>query len=151
MEEKQNKVEVISQLVCCLTRTCSIKEDYFASSFNLSPTEVRMLRLFSFSPSYTIKELKEKMKLTPGRITHIISSLENKKLINRVPDINDKRNITVSLLPKAAPLIENLLSSYNRLHFEILKSLKEEDLDKITESLNSIVSVFNNWVEQKEF
>ncbi|MFH0735435.1 MAG: MarR family winged helix-turn-helix transcriptional regulator [bacterium] len=151
MEEKQNKVEVISQLICSLTRLCSIKEDYFASSFNLSPTEVKMLRLFSYAPSYTIKELKEKMKLTSGRITHIISSLENKKLISRIPNENDKRNITVTVLPKAAPLLNNLISSYNQLHCEILQNLKKEDLNQITDSLNTLVSVFNKWVVQKEF
>ncbi len=53
------KVEEISQLICHLTRRCNLKEDYFAASFNLSPTEVRLLRLFNDSNTYTVKELKD--------------------------------------------------------------------------------------------
>lgn len=149
MENKEKEVEVISQLICSLTRNCNIKEDFFASSFNLSPTEVRVLRLFSFSPTYNIKELKEKLQLTSGRITHIVSSLETKKLVIRHQDENDKRNIIVSLSPKATPLINNLQKSYNQLHKKILQSVNKEELNTIISSLTTLVDVFENWVIEK--
>lgn len=145
------QVENLSNLICYLTRRCNIKEDYFAASFNLSPTEVRFLRLFAFSNSYTVKELKEKLQLTPGRITHIINSLQKKKLISRVQDENDKRNIYVSLLPKAEPLINNLQKSYNDLHQSILKNIPNEQLNKITEAVSLLVNVFDNWVNENNF
>jgi len=149
MENKEKEVEVISQLICNLTRNCNIKEDFFASSFNLSPTEVRVLRLFSFSDTYNIKELKEKLHITSGRITHVVSSLETKKLLARHQDENDKRNIIVSLLPKAAPLIDNLQLSYNNLHKKILQSVNKEELNTIIKSLTTLVNVFENWVIEK--
>ncbi len=145
------KVENLSNLICYLTRRCNIKEDYFAASFNLSPTEVRFLRLFSFTNSYTVKELKDKLQLTSGRITHIINSLENKKLITRVQDDKDKRNILVSLLPKAEPLIKNLQKSYNDLHQSILKNIPASELDKITDAVSLLVNVFDNWVNENNF
>lgn len=73
-----NNIEPVAELICELTRNCNIKEEYFASSFNLSPTEVRFLKLFAIKPVYTIKELRDVLKLTPGRITHILTSLEEK-------------------------------------------------------------------------
>ena len=101
METNDNDYQRIAELICELTRNCNIKEDFFAASFNLSPTEVRLLKLFAFADSYSIKEIREKLNLTAGRITHILGSLEAKKILQRVPEENDKRNINVQLLPKA--------------------------------------------------
>jgi DNA-binding MarR family transcriptional regulator len=143
------KMEPIAELICDLTRNCSIKEEYFASSFNLSPSEVRFLKLFASSPAYNIKELRDLLRLTPGRITHILTSLEKKKLISRSPDPDDKRVILVRITPKANPLISNLLKNYSELHYKILQSVKKEELDKITSSLEILVKVFNNWVDNK--
>jgi DNA-binding MarR family transcriptional regulator len=142
-------MEPIAELICDLTRNCSIKEEYFASSFNLSPSEVRFLKLFASSPAYNIKELRDLLRLTPGRITHILTSLEKKKLISRSPDPDDKRVILVKITPKANPLISNLLKNYSELHYKILQSVKKEELDKITSSLEILVKVFNNWVDNK--
>ncbi|MGQ9799308.1 MAG: MarR family winged helix-turn-helix transcriptional regulator, partial [Ignavibacterium sp.] len=130
-----DNIEPVAELICELTRNCNIKEEYFASSFNLSPTEVRFLKLFAVKPTYSIKEMRDILKLTPGRITHILTSLENKKLISRALDPNDKRITIVSLMPKAAPLILNLKQNYLELHNEILQSVKEEEMEKILTSL----------------
>jgi DNA-binding MarR family transcriptional regulator len=142
-------IDPIAELICELTRNCNIKEEYFASSFNLSPTEVRLLKLFVLSPTYTIKELRDLLKLTPGRITHILTSLEAKKLVSRNSDSKDKRVILVSLLPKANPLITNLNKNYHELHNRILRNVKETEMNKILSSLEILVGVFKEWVDQK--
>ncbi|PKL88047.1 MAG: hypothetical protein CVV23_12415 [Ignavibacteriae bacterium HGW-Ignavibacteriae-2] len=148
MSKRNNDYEVLAEMICDLTRNCTIKEEYFAASFNLSPTEVRLLKLFAFHNSFTIKELREKLKLTAGRITHILVSLEAKKLIVRIPDENDKRNIIVKLLPKASPLILNLNQNYHKLHEDILKNVQGDDMDKIFFSMQILVDVFKKWVEE---
>ena len=142
-------IDPVAELICELTRNCNIKEEYFASSFNLSPTEVRLLKLFVLSPSYTIKEIRDLLKLTPGRITHILTSLEAKKLILRNSDSNDKRVVIVSLLPKANPLIKNLNNNYHELHNRILRNVDEKEMEKILSSLKILVDVFKEWVVLK--
>lgn len=142
-------IEQIAELICELARNCNLKEEYFASSFNLSPTEVRFLKLFAVAPTHSIKELRDILKLTPGRITHILIALENKKLVQRKMDPKDKRVIVVNLLPKAAPLISNLQQNYHELHNRILQNVKEEEMKKILSSLEILVDVFNKWVNQK--
>jgi DNA-binding MarR family transcriptional regulator len=143
------EIRPIAEMICELTRNCTIKEEYFAASFNLSPTEVRLLKLFSIKSSYTIKELRDLLKLTPGRITHILTSLETKNLISRTLDEKDKRVILVSILPKANPLIANLHKNYNELHLRILQNVGENELEKISSSLQILNSVFKKWVNEK--
>ncbi len=142
-------MESIAELIFELTRNCTIKEEYFAASFNLSPTEVRLLKLFSFSSKYTIKELRELLQLTPGRITHILTSLEKKKLITRAQDENDKRIIIVNLTQKASPLIANLHQNYNDLNKRILESVDSFELKKIAAALKTLNDVFKKWINKK--
>ena len=143
------EIEPIAEMVCELTRNCNIKEEYFAASFNLSPSEIKFLKLLAVKPQYTIKEFREILKLTPGRITHILTSLEAKNLITRTLDSKDKRVILVCLLPKATPLILNLQQNYNELHKRILQNVSEDELKKITSSLKILNKVFDQWVNQK--
>lgn len=144
-----DNIEPVAELICELTRNCNVKEEYFASSFNLSPTEIRFLKLFAIKPIYTIKELRDQLKLTPGRITHILTSLERKKLVSRIVDTNDKRVILVKLMPKASPLISNIQQNYYELHTRILQSIKEDEMEKILSSLEILVDIFKKWLNQK--
>ncbi len=143
------EMEPIAEMICELTRNCGIKEEYFAASFNLSPTEVKFLKLFAFKSQYTIKELRDIFKLTPGRITHILTSLEKKKLISRSLDPNDKRVILVNLQQKANPFITNLHQNYTELHNRILQNVDTAELENISKSLQILNDVFRKWVNQK--
>lgn len=149
MSQNEKDYQVLAELICELTRNCNIKEDYFAASFNLSPTEVRFLKLFAFSSTISVKEIKEKLGVSSGRITHILQALEKKKLVQKYPDENDKRNIFVSILPKAKPLIQNLHVNYNNLHKDILKNVNKEDIANIYSSLEILVDVFKKWVNEE--
>ena len=78
---KKSNAELMANLTCELARTCTNKEHFFASKFNLTPAEFRCLRLFRESSTVPIKQIAIQMNLTPGRITHILTSLEAKKYI----------------------------------------------------------------------
>ena len=144
--EKENKT--LAELLIDLSRNCSIKEEYFANSFNLSPTEVKILKLFAFENSYTIKEIKDKLKLTSGRIAQIVSSLERKKILIRVKDESDKRNTIVNLTPKSLLLVKNLKSSYDELNKKILANINPDEKNQIEQSLNTLIRVFSVWANE---
>lgn len=149
MKSELNEYEKLAGLICELTRQCSQKEEYFAAGFNLSPTEVRLLMLFSFENIYSIKQLKETLSLTPGRITHIVDSLEKKKLVERYQDIEDKRNVYVRTMPKANLFIQNLKENYSLLHQNLLKNVNSDEINKIYNSLEVLVEIFKKWTSQK--
>jgi len=149
MSTLNNETEEITELICELTRNCNIKEELFAASFNLSPTEVRMLKLFTFEDMLTIKEIKDKLQISSGRISHILQSLETKKLLVRISDDSDKRNTNVKLLPNASPFIKNLHQNYQDLHDNILKNVNTVEMDNIYQSLKILVDVFKSWVAEK--
>ena len=105
--------------------------------------------LFSFESTYSIKQLREQLSLTPGRITHIVDSLEKKKLVERYQDENDKRNYFVKTMPKANIFIHNLKENYIQLHQNLLSNVNQEELDKIFSSMEILVDTFKQWTKDK--
>lgn len=149
MKKELNEYEKLAELICELNRGCNQKEELFAASFNLSPSEVRVLKLFAFETTYSIKQLREELSLTPGRITHIIDSLEKKKLVERYQDNIDKRNYFVRLMPKANLFIQNLKENYSKLHQDLLCNVNDEELNQIFSSLKTLVDTFQKWTKKK--
>ena len=141
--------EITAELLCDLTRMCNIKEENFALSFNLSPGEFRLLKLFVFKNPYTVKELCELLSLTPGRITHLVGSLESKKLITKKTNTTDKRGVTIYLSPKSKKYIQNVYNSHISFHKEILKHIDEKEKEVLNKSLTIIVDSFKKWIKNK--
>ncbi|MBU2493916.1 MAG: MarR family transcriptional regulator [Bacteroidetes bacterium] len=144
-----NLAKEMAHLTCDLARTCSEKENYFASMFNLTPAEFRCLRLFEDRNSMTIKELCRLMELTPGRITHILTSLEAKNFITRASDKQDKRNIIVTLTNKSLPFIKNVSDSHVKIHKEILEKIPQDKRDDVISALSEVLKALQEWNKKK--
>lgn len=140
-----NLAKEMAHLTCDLARTCSEKENYFASMFNLTPAEFRCLRLFEEQKSISVKELCKLMDLTPGRITHIISSLETKNFVSRANDPKDKRNIIVTITSKSLPFIKNVTDSHVSIHKEILGRIAPDKREAVISAMGELLSALQEW------
>ena len=139
----------MAQLSCELGRTCNAKESYFASLFNLSPAEFKCLRLFEEKKVLAIKELTAGMRITPGRVTHILTTLEEKKLITRKTDPEDKRNVIIYLTPKSEPFIKNLTESHIKIHEDILERIDEDKRETVIAAMNDLITALKDWYQNK--
>jgi DNA-binding MarR family transcriptional regulator len=137
--------EKMADLTCELAQTCNEKENYFASTFNLTPAEFKCLRLFTKKDSQSIKIISNLMKLTPGRITHILTSLEEKHLIVRELDPMDRRNVIVSLTAQSKPFIKNLSENHIKLHAEILEKIDPDKREFIVDAMNDVIRALKKW------
>lgn len=150
MQNRQNnnaisKAELMSHLTCELSRTCINKEHFFAAKYDLTPAEFRCLRLFRESPSIAIKSIAIQMKLTPGRITHILTSLEAKKYVERKIDQKDKRNVIVHLTESSKPFLKVVNDNHIKLHEDILRKLPEDKREFIIESMEELIKALKTW------
>jgi len=142
--------EKIGRLTCDLARLCYQKDEYFAATFNLSPTEIKLLRMFEETDRVSIRDITEELMLTPGRVTHIMNSLEKKKIISRKADENDKRNIWVHLNSKSNPFVRNLRENRTKLHETILSSIGQNDQEQIVDSLEKLLAAIHKWRDAME-
>ncbi|MBN1634401.1 MAG: MarR family transcriptional regulator [Ignavibacteria bacterium] len=142
-------VESTAELLCDLTRMCTIKEEHFASGYNLTPGEFRLLKLFVFKDQYSVKELCELMNLTPGRITHLVNSLEKKNLIIKKTDLTDKRNIKLYLSKKSSEYLKNVYDNHISFHENLLSNINESEKKDLIKSLTILVDSFKQWISSK--
>lgn len=140
--------ERMSILTCEIAKICNKKERQFASSFNLTPAEFRCLKLFSEQEFLPIKTISTELNLTPGRITHILTSLENKHLIERKIDPSDKRNVIVYLTDASKPFIQKLNNSHIKLHQEIIEGFEYDKQNAIISAMADVVKALKSWNEK---
>jgi len=141
----KSKAIEMSELTCRLARACERKESSFAALFNLTPTELRCLRLFSKKSTVAIKEMIKELEISAGRVTHILTSLEKKKYISRRVDKEDKRNHLVDLTPQSRKFINQLTQKHVQLHQNILNNIKLEEQDFISKIMLNLITEIESW------
>jgi len=139
---KTDQITEMLELILQLKKVCQFKEQYFASLYNLKTVELRCIQCFESYNSVSIKELSKSMELTPGRITHILTSLEKKKLITREINKDDRRGINVCLTNKAIPFVINLKKDYAKFHEKLLRNIPEEKREVIKTALQELLRAF---------
>jgi len=138
--DQNEQAKMMANLTIQLEKFCHIKDQFFSSKFKLTPAEFRCLRIIKENEAVSTKALAKQMKLTPGRITHLLNSLEFKNLILRQIDKNDRRGIQTYITSDAINFIEKVIHEYTKLHEEILDYLPK---DKRNEILKNVVLFFD--------
>jgi len=149
MDGANNHAELMASLTFELAKTCHEKEQYFASLFDLTTAEFRCLQFFRNRESMSVKEIANLMKLTPGRITHILTSLESKNFITREVAPEDRRGINVVLTDKSKPFIKKLFENYLSIHNEIVSKIESEKRDDVLCAMEELVKAIKTWYDHK--
>ena len=143
---KSQAVEM-SELTCRLSRACNKKESSSAALFNLTPTELKCLRMFAKKSTVSIKEMIEELEISAGRVTHILTSLEEKKYIIRRIDNSDKRNHLVDLTPESKKFIGLLTKKHIELHQNILSNFDIEKQKFVSVIMSELINALEKWSE----
>lgn len=141
------QARTMAELTCKLSRACNKKETSFAALFQLTPTELRCLRMFAKKTTVSIKEMIDELEISAGRVTHILTSLEKKNYITRRVDQLDKRNHLVDLTQESKKFINQLTSKHIELHQNILNNLTEENREIITNIMVDLINALDDWSE----
>jgi DNA-binding MarR family transcriptional regulator len=139
------QAKAMAELTCNLARACNKKETTFAALFQLTPTELRCLRMFNKTSSVYIKDMIEELEISAGRVTHILTSLEKKNYISRRVDEKDKRNHLVDLTPESRKFINQLTKKHIELHQNILNNISEENRAVITQVMTELIGALQEW------
>jgi MarR family 2-MHQ and catechol resistance regulon transcriptional repressor len=139
------QIKVMAELTCKLSRACNKKETSFAALFDLTPTELRCLRMFSKKSTVSIKEMIEELEISAGRVTHILTSLEKKNYIIRRVDSTDKRNHLVDLTAESRKFINQLSKKHIEIHQSILDNIGNENKTLVTSVMSQLIDALENW------
>lgn len=147
-KKANEKARQLAVLTLQLEKYSQVKEQYFADKFDITPAEFRCLRFIYDAQLISTKRLSQQMKLTAGRITHLLNSLQNKDLLTRTIAPIDRRGIDVRLTSKAIKDMDIVIEEYARIQEDIFKVMPSIDRDDATDILYQYFSHLKDWIEK---
>ncbi|MFZ5944623.1 MAG: MarR family winged helix-turn-helix transcriptional regulator [Bacillota bacterium] len=112
------------------------------SEYDVTPVQYGILSCLWQEDGQTPKQIAATLSLDGSTITGIIDRMENKELVQRTPDPNDRRALRVILTPKGQCLQEpiqkiidqaneQVLSNFSSVERQLMKELLERFDSKI--------------------
>ncbi|MDR3666463.1 MAG: MarR family transcriptional regulator [Ignavibacteriaceae bacterium] len=121
------------------------KEIRFAETHGLTQAEFRCLKYFGANECMSNKQISERMKLTPGRLTRIIDSLIEKNYMMREIDKSDRRYMQVNLSVNGNIILQRLNDDYINIHREILSGIELDQQKPLITAMSHLVSALRVW------
>ena len=146
MSDNQEYATRMAKLVFTLRQKCALKDDYFVNSLNITASEYNCLVQFFNSNTMGVKELAERLDITSGGVTRILTSLENKKIIERRISPDDRRNINVYLTKKGLSMVGRIRQASYDLHADILSHIRLDHQQPVLNAIEQLIKAIDNWV-----
>ena len=80
-----------------------------------------------------ISELAEKLELAPPSVSRTLNVLENRNLIEKIVDNEDRRNINIKLTDEGNVLLERIEDVLEDFAEAVTSQMEEEELEKLNE------------------
>jgi len=87
--------------------------------------------------------LAQKLNVTPGSITQTITSLEEKGLVERSIDKDDRRVVRVKITTKGNESLQNVKKAFTSAYEGLVNALGEEDCRQLASLLNKACDYFD--------
>ena len=91
-----------------------------------------------------VGDLTDAFGLSTGRMANILRQLEEKKLITRTQQKDDKRKFEVTLTRKGMNHSEKLLGDLQEEHQKFLKQMGKKDAEELLRLLEKAVKISNS-------
>ena len=107
------------------------KAHFHLSGANLSPSQFGVLEaLLHVGPLYQ-NQLGRKLLKSSGNITMVVDHLEQRSLVQRERDMDDRRRVTVQLTPAGRKLITTLYPRHAAGIANLMSALNPEELEEL--------------------
>ncbi|MBU3803826.1 MAG: MarR family transcriptional regulator [Candidatus Cellulosilyticum pullistercoris] len=96
-----------------------------------------------------VSTIAEHLKVTPSAISRMLKGLEERELIVREIDKNDRRNTYVTLTEKGEVITKEVEAAINEFTQSIILAMGEEDSKTLIKLFNKLVDVMEAEVKQR--
>ena len=145
MEVNSHKYSEIMISVRKIVRAINLESKRVEKNFGISIPQLLTLKYLKEKPDYktTMKSLREFLSLNASTVTGIVSRLEAKGFVARLPDPTDKRSTPIVLTSKGDELIKKTNVSLHEKISKNLEALNEEEYGAIADSFQTIINFLN--------
>ena len=108
------------------------------SSLNLTPPDAGILRLLRKAAGISQQELSARLRIHPSRLVAILDNLEQRKLVERKPNPQDRRLYSLHLTKDGTEILERIGKVAREHQDALLSTLSVDERGKLTELLHRI-------------
>lgn len=128
-----------------IVRAINLESKRVEKNFGISIPQLLTLKYLKEKPDYksTMRNLREFLSLNASTVTGIISRLETKGYIARLPDPSDKRSTPIVLTSKGDELIKKTNLSLHERISKNLEAIDEKEYQAILGSFQTIINFLN--------
>ena len=124
--------------------------DRWLERHDLSEGRLGVLWLLRFSESMTLGDLAESLNVSPRNITGLVDHLELDKLVERIPDPEDRRATRVRLSPAAKQKLSEIKEEMGNHRTGVVAGFTPEELKQLRHLLLKLIQNMPASKESKE-
>lgn len=133
-----------------IVRSVNLESKRVEKQFGVSIPQLLCLQFLADQNEYraNAKQLKEFLNLNASTVSGIISRLEKKGFVAKLPKLNDKRITWISLTVKGMEILKNAPITFQQKLSEKLQELPPEKIKTIIEGIDLLTKLME--VEEME-
>jgi len=113
-------------------------------TYDITPEQWVILKKLSEQDKISQRELSDRVDKDPNNIKALIDKLENKSLVKRLVNPDDKRAFLLCITENGKALIKELIPLDERMIMDIEHGLSKEEISKLKSVLSKIHANINN-------
>ncbi len=134
----EGELERFQLAMAKMVQCCQEQSQYRCERFGLNDAEQRTLLLFQTDRYLTAKGIAARLNVVRSRVTKILSGLEEKELVKRVPDPEDSRFHLISLTASGQAKVREVTAFLQCMHSEVLARLAPHERQELLDSLQRL-------------
>lgn len=111
------------------------------AELDLTPAQAGLLRMLAATPGRSQRELAEDLRMPPSRFVPFIDELDERGLIERLKNPNDRRLHAVHLTDAGGAMLEEIAKAAAAHERQLCVGLSSEERKQTLELLNHIVKL----------
>ena len=123
-----------------LMECCDDRKLHEIGRFSLPYAELKCLMLFRGERYLTVKGIARKLDVAKSRVTKLINSLYEKRLVNRIDDPQDARIRLISLSGKGKAMTEEIEEFERDIFRQMLLQMDAEERKSVLSNLETLRS-----------
>jgi DNA-binding MarR family transcriptional regulator len=106
-------------------------DEAFGTLLGVNRTDGRCLDVIDQRPGLTAGELAEAVGLSPGAVTTVLDRLEQRGLVTRSRDPDDRRRVTLKMTPEANRLAWEVYGPLGEMGGPLIAELSDKELEAV--------------------
>lgn len=136
--------EPIGRLIYYMAQDLGKFAEKILKPFDLTLEQLHIIKILPDKNGITQKEIGTAVNKTPANITRLLDRLEEKKLVERRSDPNDRRATLVFITKTGKSTVENVTETFNSFSSQFLQGVSDQEKETIRTAFAKITTNLQN-------